>query len=127
MSKEINLFTFINQIQSKRRTVPYDKKIAPAYVLSLFLSMNKKYIEVVNKINQYQFLLPDEVIYEYYMKKIPNLHYDDRYAKFIKKREEDDKIKERLSKIRKMYPEIPMKECKMLLSYLTRRRNESKH
>jgi len=121
MSKEITLFTFIKQIQSKRRTVPYDKKIAPAYVLSLFLSMNKKYIEVVNKINQYQFLLPDEVIYEYLMKTIPQLPYDERYAEFIKKREEDDKTKTRLEKIRKIYPELPMKECKMILSSLTRR------
>lgn len=121
MSEDITLFTFIKQIQSKRRTVPYDKKIAPAYVLSLFLSMNKKYIEVVNRINQYQFLLPDEVIYEYLMKAIPQLPYDERYAEFIKKREEDDKTKTRLDKIRKIYPELPMKECKMILSSLTRR------
>jgi MinD superfamily P-loop ATPase len=122
MSKEVNLFTFITQIQSKRRTVPYDSKIAPAYVLSLFLSMNKKYIEVVNRINQYMFVLPDEVIYEYYMKCIPEIPYDERYAKFVKKRTEDDKTKERLDKIRKMYPELPIKECKMILSSLTRRR-----
>ena len=127
MSEKVDLFTFIKQIQSKRRTVPYDKKIAPAYVLSLFLSMNKKYIDVVNRINQYQFVLPDETIYEYYMKAIPQLPYNERYAKFIKKREEDDTTKERLDKIRKMYPEMPMKECKMLLSSLTRRRNADKH
>lgn len=120
--KEVNLFTFVNQIQSKRRTVPYDRKIAPAYVLCLFLSMNKKYIDVVNEINQYTFLLPDEIVYEYLMKKIPNLHYDERYAKFIKKREEDDMVKDRLNKIRKLYPELPMKECKMILSSLTRRK-----
>jgi hypothetical protein len=122
MSKEINLFTFIKQIQSKRRTVPYDRKIAPAFVICLFLSMNNKYIEVVNKINQYMFILPDEVIYEYLMKEIPQLPYDERYSKFIKKREKNDKTKERLEKIRKMYPEMPMKECKMILSYLTRRK-----
>jgi hypothetical protein len=122
MEKDITLFTFIKQIQSKRRTVPYDKKIAPAFVLCLFLSMNKKYIEVVNRINQYMFVLPDEVIYEYLIKAIPQLPYDERYAKFIKKREEDDKTKERLDKIRKMYPELPIKECKMILSSLTRRR-----
>lgn len=122
MKKEITLFTFIKQIQSKRRTVPYDKKIAPAFVLSLFLSMNRKYIKVVNRINKYQFLLPDEVIYEYYMKAIPQLTYDERYAKFIKKREEDDVVKKRLNKIRKLYPELPMKECKMILSSITRRK-----
>ena len=122
MTKKITLFTFIQQIQSKRRTVPYDKKIAPAFVLCLFLSMNEKYINVVNKINNYTFLLPDEIVYEYLMKKIPQLPYDERYARFVKKREEDDTVKERLGKIRKLYPELPMKECKMILSHLTRRK-----
>lgn len=121
--KDINLFTFINQVQSKRRTVPYDKKIAPAFVLSLFLSMNKKYIKTVNEINKYQFILPDEIVYEYYMKALPELPYNERYSKFIKKREEDGKTKERLEKIQKIYPELSMKECKMLLSSLTRRKN----
>jgi hypothetical protein len=56
------------------------------------------------------------------MKKIPQLPYDERYARFVKKREEDDTVKERLGKIRKLYPELPMKECKMILSHLTRRK-----
>jgi len=119
MAKEITLFTFLNQIQSKRKTVPYDKKIAPAYVLSLFLSMNKKYIETVNKINQYQFLLPDEVIYNFYMSAIPELPKRERFAKFIKGREADDKMKKRIDKLQEIHPEMSTRECKMVISYLT--------
>jgi hypothetical protein len=121
--KEITLFTFINQIQSKRRTVPYDRKIAPAFLLLLFLSMNKKYIHKINLINKVQFVLSDEAVYEYLMREIPELPYNDRYARFINKRKEDSKIKDRLEKIQKLYPEMSTKECKMLLSFLTRRRS----
>lgn len=113
--EEITLFTFLNQIQTKRRTIPYDCKIAPAYVLSLFLSMNKRYISYVNRINKYQFILPDEVIYNYYMSVIPEGKY---YSKFIKKRPENNKYKKRVDKIRDIYPELSLKEAKMIISFL---------
>lgn len=118
--EKIDLFTFIKQIQSKRRTVSYDKKIAPAFLLSLFLSMNKNYIKKVNNINKYLSVLSDEAIYNYYMSVIPE---GKDYSKFIKKREDTDKTKERLDKIQKLYPELSMRECKMLLSSLTRRKH----
>lgn len=121
MPKKVDLFTFIRQIQSKRKTVPYDKKIAPAFVLSLFLSMNKKYIKTVNKINKYQYVLPDQAIYDYYMSAIPVVSKNDMYSRFVKKRDGDDEYKTRLEKIRKLYPESSEKECKMILSFLTRR------
>lgn len=117
--KKPDLFTFIRQIQSKRKTVPYDKKTAPAFVLSLFLSMNRQYIRIVNKMNKYQYVLPDKAVYDYYMSAIPQ---GNSYSKFIKKREGDDEYKTRLEKIRKMYPESSEKECKMILSFLTRRK-----
>jgi hypothetical protein len=116
--EDIGLFTFIKQIQSKKRTIPYDSKIAPAFMLSQFLSMNKKYIKTVNKINQYQFLLPDEIIYNYYMSAIPEIPYNERFAKFIKKRKENEETKKRIEKLKDLYPTMSTRECKMLITTL---------
>jgi len=111
---EVNLFTFINQIQYKRRTVPYDKKIANAYILSLWLSMDKELIGKVNKINKFQFLLPDEIIYEYYMSVIPQ---GKRFIKFSKK-QKDEEMEDRIKKLKESYPEMSTREAKMVVSYL---------
>lgn len=120
--KEVNIFTYLNQIQDKRRTYNYNKKIANAYLLSLFLSMDKDFLKYVDDINKYQFILPDEVIYEYYMNIIPQ---GKRYIKFIKKRKGDSKFNERVEKLRKMYPELSLKEAKMAITSLQRRKNEN--
>jgi hypothetical protein len=113
------LFDFIKQIQSKRRTYPYDKKVANAFMLSQWLSMDKTLLQRVNKINQFQFLLPDEVIYNYYMDVIPA---GKRFIKFIKKRKDDDKLKNRIEKLQEQYPEMSVRECKMIISYLMNRK-----
>ncbi len=115
--KKATLFTFLNQIQSKRKTVPYDKKIATAFMLSMWLSQDKDLIKRVNAINQYQFLLPDEIIYNYYMSAIPT---GKRYLKWTKKRKTDNKLKKRIEKLKERYPEMSTRECKMVISYLTK-------
>jgi len=117
--KKITLFTFLDQIQNKRRTVPYDKKIANAWIISQWLSHDKALIKRVNKINQYQFLFPDEVIYEYYMSEIPA---GKRYLKWIKKRKSDDKMKKRIEKLKENNPNLSTRECKMIITYLMNRR-----
>jgi len=120
---EINLFTFLNQIQTKERTVPYDKKIANAYMLTLFLSMNEKYLKVINKINKYLFILPDEIIYEYYMNTIPK---GKLYSKFIKKREQNELFKKRVNKLHEINPEMSTRECEMVISSLSKNVKEKK-
>lgn len=116
---KVDLFTFLQQIQNKRRTVPYDKKVAPAFMLSQWLSHDKDLIARVNKINQFQFLLPDEVIYNYYMSVIPS---GKRYIKWIKKRKEDDKLKKRIEKLQEHNPNLSIRECKMIITYLMNKR-----
>ncbi len=115
--KQPDLFTFLNQIQSKRRTLPYDKKIAPAFMLTHWLSHDKDLIKKVNNINQHQFSLPDEVVYNYYMSIIPT---GKRYIKWIKKRKADDKLKKRIEKLQENNPKLSTKECKMIISFLTK-------
>jgi hypothetical protein len=116
---EETLFTFLNQIQNKQRTAPYDRKIASAWMISQWLSHDKELIDKVNAINQFQFLLPDEVIYNYYMDVIPA---GKRFIKFIKKRKDDDKLKNRIEKLQEQYPEMSVRECKMIISYLMNRK-----
>lgn len=119
--EEPNLFTYIKQIQTKNRKYPYDKKIANAYILTLFLSMNKNYLSIINKINKYLYILPDETIYEYYMKEIP---VGKVYSKFIKKREKSDIFKNRVEKIKKIYTEMSMRECEMLISSMMKKKEK---
>lgn len=121
-NKEINIFSFLNQIQNKQKKIPYDRKVASAWMLSMWLSMDKSLIKKVNNINKYLYLLPDEVVYEYFMDIIPT---GKRYIKFTKKREEDKKLKNRIKKIQEIYPELSKRECMMIISSLKNvRRNK---
>ena len=115
--KKVTLFTYLNQIQNKRRTHPYDKKIASAWMLSQWLAHDKGLIGKVNDINKYLSLLPDEVIYEYFMDALPT---GKRYIKWTKKRKTDDLEKRRINKLKSFYPNMSTKEAKMALGFLKR-------
>lgn len=113
--KEANLFTFLDQIQTKKNTYSYDKKIASAYMLTQFLSMDRSFIKYCNDINKYHFLLSDEIIYKYYINVIPK---GKKFIKFIKKRKENEKIKRIVDKIKESNPDLSINECKRIITYL---------
>ena len=113
-SKEPTFFSYLNQLQSKRKTHKYDKKIANAYMLSMWLAHDKGLIKKVNKINPYQFLLPDEVIYEYYMSEVPTGR---RNLKWTKKKK-DELMEKRINKLKENNPNLSTRECKMIITYL---------
>lgn len=110
--KKPTLFDFLNQIYLKTGKYAYDKKIAPAYMLSLWLSHDKYLIKHVNKINRLQFLLPDDIIYEYYMSVIPKGR---RFVKWVKKTPEDKKMKKQIESIREG-TNLSKREAKMVLT-----------
>lgn len=114
--KEVNLFTFINQIIYKNRKHPYDKKLANAYILLLWLSHDKEKgsIEKVNAINKYLFSLPDHIVYEYLMKEIPR---GKRYISW-KKKIKDEEFEKRVKKLQEIYPEMSSREARMTISFL---------
>ena len=116
-NNEPTLFTFLNQIQTKDKKFPYDKKIANAYMLSQFLSMDKNLINKVNDINKYQYMLKDEVIYNYYMDVISK---GKRYLKFVKKTKEHDKIKKQIEQIKEENPDMSIRECRMALQMINK-------
>lgn len=97
--KGVNIFTFLNQIFYKTAKHKYDKKVANAYILSLWLSHDPELLQIISEINPYIFSLNDEQIYNYFFHKIPKKK---RYIKWIKKKEkkEDKSIKERLENLK---------------------------
>lgn len=68
--KSNDLFATLNSITQKK-PIPggYSKKEANAFILLLWLSHSPGLLPIVNKINEYQFKLPDELVYKclYYM------------------------------------------------------------
>lgn len=110
-NKKPTLFDFIKQVSNVREKYPYDKKIAPAYMLSMWLSHDERLIDKVNKINKYQFLLPDEIIYKYYRDVVPKTN---RYIKWVKKKV-DKELKEQVDEMQEEHPELSQKEVKMYI------------
>jgi hypothetical protein len=88
-AKEVNIFNYLNQIFYKTDKHEYDKKLAPAYMLSMWLSHDSKLIDIVNKLNSLQFSLKDDIIYKYYMSKVPK---GKRFLKWSKKTPKDKKF-----------------------------------
>lgn len=106
------LFTFLNQIYMKNEIFPYDKKIASAYMISMWLSHDKELIRYVEKIIPYQFTIPDEYIYRYYMSVIPKKK---RYINWIKKTPEQKDFIKKVSKIVEE-TDLSKREAKMLVN-----------
>ena len=84
--KKPTLFDFLNQIKFKTEKYDYSKKIASSYMMSMFLSLDRKLIDIVNNINSLQFGLKDDIIYKYYMDKVPK---GKRYLKWPKQTPKD--------------------------------------
>lgn len=110
---ETTFFNILNNIFFSKEKFIYDKKIASAYALSAWLSHDNELLEVVNAINKFQFLLPDEIIYKYYRDIVPKKK---RNIKWIKKTE--DRFKEHIKKLQEKYPEMSTREARMYLTYL---------
>jgi hypothetical protein len=91
MAKEIehpNMFDYMNQIFYKKRTYPYNKKIANAYLMLMWLSHDQKLMPIIHKIARLQWYVPDDIIYEYLMDAVPK---GKRFIKWDKKLAEDKK------------------------------------
>lgn len=99
MSKRSNhLFECLNAITQKSEC-EYNPKEVSGYILSMFIAEYKGLIEMANNVNPYQFDLPDELIFKYYVKSVPKGY---RNMKFTKKteasKERDKQVKELMEK-----------------------------
>ena len=79
--KANDLFGTLNAICNKT-PIEYDKKLASAFMLALWLSHEKDLAYYLDTINPIMYSLPDELVFKYFMKKIPKKK---RYIKWIKK------------------------------------------
>lgn len=116
---KVNIFTFLNQIFYKNAKEPYDKKVASAYILALWLSHDPELVDIVNKINPYVFSLKDDQIYKYFFHNVPRKK---RFIKWIKKDEkkENKKVKEDINNLKERYgiSKIEASKYKRLLEEL---------
>lgn len=80
-------FAPLNNIMYKQAK-PYDPKVMPAYLMSLWLSHDNSLLELINDINDFHFLLDDKIIQKYYYYIIPK---GKRYLRWIKKDQSDEK------------------------------------
>lgn len=106
-----NLFDYLDQINLKKRKYPYDKKIASAYMITLWLSHDPNLINIVQDINKVLFTLPDDVIYEYFMDRVPKRK---RFIRWTKKIPLTKKQEKRIEELQEKYG-ISKKEARIYL------------
>lgn len=110
LKKGEKIFDYLNAINNKTPLI-YDKKIAPAYLLCLWLSHEKELLPYVNAINEHIFRLNDESVYQYFYNKIPKKR---RFIKWIKKEKLDEKENEMVKNLMEKY-EMSEQEAKRCL------------
>lgn len=113
--RKITIFDFLNQIYYKNKKYKYEKKLAPSYMLTLWLSHDNNLINIVHKICFLQFELPDNIIYDYYFDKVPKGR---RYIKWIKKTKEEKKKIKDIKKLQQLYG-ISKRESKIILDLIS--------
>lgn len=94
---ERTIFDYLNSIYLKKE-LTYDKKVAPSYLLTMWLSHDPSLLPLTGVANEFQFLLPDNLIYQYYYYKVPQ---GKRYIRWVKKDTLDKAKKDNLEKVRK--------------------------
>lgn len=104
------LFDFMNQLYSKTRKYPYDKKKANAYLLLMWLSHDQQLMPLIHKINRLQWYIPDGIIYECLMDKVPR---GKRYIKWTKKSAED---KKKMKQVKEMMETTNLSKREILMA-----------
>jgi len=109
--KEKTLFDVLNAIFLKSK-IDYEKRIAPAYILSLWLSHDKELLPIVNEINMLQFNLEDEMVFNYYYHTVPK---GKRFIRWPKKTEKDKQEQKIIDDLREEYG-ISKREAKLCIA-----------
>ena len=95
--KKINIFDYLRQICEKRTKLPYDKKTAPAFLLTMWLAHEDDLIEYAQNINRHHWI-GDENIYNYYFHVIPKGRRFIRWTKkdetYLKEQQEIEELME---------------------------------
>ena len=110
MKDKLTLFDVLNSIFYKKEIV-YNKKIANAYIMVLWLSHDPELLVLSNKINKRLFTHPDKGVYEILYSKVPK---GSRYIKWIKKQEIPEEKLPEIEELMKKY-EMSEREARLTL------------
>jgi hypothetical protein len=104
------LFTVLNSIFLKNK-IEYDQRIAPPYILTLWLSHDRSLLPMTNKLNKHLFNLPAEKVYQYFYFSVP------KGKRFIRWPRKSEKDKQREKKIEQLCEEhnISKKEASLFI------------
>jgi len=111
VEKKLSPYDFCIQIADKKTKHPYDKKIAPAFLLLQWFSHENYCIDIAHEINHLQFTLNDDIIYQYLFLKIPK---NMTIPTWIKK--ESGKEDETIDKIKLKY-DVSTREALMIKNH----------
>lgn len=109
--KKYSPYDFCIQIADKKTKLPYDKKVAPAFLLLQWFSHDNYCIDIVQKINHLQFTLKDDIIYKYLFNMIPK---NMTIPKWIRKNSE--KQDKRIEEIKLKY-DVSLREALMIKNH----------
>jgi hypothetical protein len=84
------LFDCLNAINLKNKSYQYNKKDVSAYMLLLWFSHDPDCIDIVDKINERLFDIPDEMVYHYLYEAVPQKR---RFIKWDKGTKNKDLLK----------------------------------
>jgi hypothetical protein len=110
------IFDYLRQICEKTHKFEYNKKYAPAYLISLWLSHEEDLIDIVQEINLIQFYVPDDAVYQYYYNKVPMKR---RFIKYDKKNDTTLQIEQEIQEIMDEH-QVSHREALMIKKHVER-------
>lgn len=113
--KKINIFDYLKQIYEKTTKIPYDKRIAPAFLITMWLSHEPDLINLTQNMNRRHWM-DDKDVYNYYFHTVPKVY---RYIKWTKKNEKYLKEKQEIEEIMMEY-NVSNKEATMIKQHKER-------
>ena len=113
--KKINIFDYLRQVCEKTTKLPYDKKTAPAFLLTMWLAHEDDLIKYAQNINRHHWI-GDENIYNYYFHAIPKGR---RFIRWTKKDETYLKEQQEIEEIMEEY-NVSNKEATMIKQHKER-------
>lgn len=91
--KKESVFDYINQVDMKTNSLPFDKKICSTYIMMMHYSHQSSLIEIINKINNNYNTIESKYVYDYLFHKIPK---GKKFIKWVKKDKEKNEEVEKL-------------------------------
>ena len=117
--KKINIFDYLRQICEKGTKQPYDKRLAPAFLITMWLSHEQDLVHLCQAMN-IRHWIADKDVYNFYFHKVPKGR---RFIRWTKKDETYLKEQEEIEELMVEY-NVSNREATMLKQHKERLKNE---